>query len=149
MTALLAVRSQMSRAIAGVIFSSGRRPISRSVPITRCSGRTLRNGDCRSWTSSASFNVSSNMASPVEFVKASTTESRSLKARVVRDEYKNAPAIAAATSAAAVAMVAHPNRRRGAMGACGGATAEATAGTLAGSVARFRRLRSLRRSAAV
>jgi DnaJ-class molecular chaperone len=67
--------------------SSDLRPINRSVPCSRCSGSTLKYGDCRSCTSSASFSVSSNTCSPVLLVKsASTTVSRSAKARVRFDE---------------------------------------------------------------
>ncbi len=77
----------------------------------RCSGRTLRNGDCRSCTSSASFNVSSNTGSPVLLAKSAiTTASRSVNARG-RLEYTSTPAIATAATAAPVAAVFQPTRR--------------------------------------
>jgi hypothetical protein len=77
----------------------------------------LRNGDCLSWTSSASLRVPSNTGSPVVFVtSASTTESRSLNARV-RLEYSNDPATAIPATVTAAAAHAHALRFCVAIGA--------------------------------
>ena len=96
-TALAPLRWQTSRPTSSETGVAGSRPISRRVACCCCSFSTLRKGDCRSCTPSASFSVPSNIVSPVRLTKSdSTTVSRLASAGVDAERHHNTPATTAA-----------------------------------------------------
>jgi serine/threonine protein kinase len=105
------------------------------------SGTRFRTGDWRSCTLSASPSVSSNMVSPVRFIRsASTTRSLVARAGVPLDCHSRTPAT---TAAVATGAASHQSRRRGARGPAPAAAMSTV------PVSRRNRFNSARRSEAV